>query len=359
MQQYRQFALSLGDAALAQQQTLRDSLKNLANSITAYAQTSQQTWPFVVLPLFESYAMGFMDLCNAEFVGMNNFVLHEEREAFINFTSYHYHEWIDESHMIKYGNLDLLDQDTSKFRNDISKKTKDGFFVDQERPYYSVRTNQSPPMRAYGPLVNLNIASIGDNADVIDAARKLRTETLVTAIKPFNALPPEDHKNFHTDSEADNPHSFMYQPVFARVQDPTSPIVGTLTSSVAWDASMQNLLPENVHGILCVVKNSCNQVFTYEVDGPMAFYLGDGDHHDPSFNELEVTVDLSLHTHPDFTATPGHCLYSMVRSISNEQRASSFMRKFSQKICFLSTYTQQSLSRMTIQQICLELLHRL
>ena len=47
------------------------------------------------------------------------------------------------------------------------------------------------------------------------------------------------------------------------------------------------------------------------VNGEDAIYLGDGDLHDSKYNYLEVTVDLSMHTHPNFTSTPGHCQYSM------------------------------------------------
>ena len=184
---------------------------------------------------------------------------------------------------------------------------------DDIRPYYSARTSQSPPMRSYGPLLNLNIASIGNNGDVIDGVLLLRNETLVTAVKPFNALPAEEHRFFHPDAdEVDHPHSFLYHPVYERVKDSTSNIVATLTSSVAWDASMRYLLPDTVKGIRSVIKNNCNQSFTYEVVGRQAFYLGDGDLHDTKFDEYELFVDLALHTHPDYTSTPGHCQYSMV-----------------------------------------------
>jgi len=308
---YEQFARSLADAAIDQQQSLRDSMRSLANEVTGYAQTNNISWPFVYLPLWESYAMGYFDHSKGEFVGINNHVTHDQRESFINWTTMHYEEWIQESHMLKYGNLDKLNQDPAEYNQYLAKKAKDGFPPDDIRTHYGVRTAQSPPMGAYGPLMNLNIGSIGSNGALMDAVRELRYETLVTAIKPFNALPASEHQNFHTDSEAENPHSFMYTPVYERVQDPTSSIVATVTSSVAWDASMQDLLPDNVNGILCVVRNNCNQSFTYEVRGHDAFYLGDGDHHDSEFSHLEVELDLALHTHPNFTSTPGHCMYTM------------------------------------------------
>jgi len=74
---------------------------------------------------------------------------------------------------------------------------------------------------------------------------------------------------------------------------------------------MQNLLPEGVNGVLCVIKNTCGQSFTYEIQGRSAFYLGDGDWHDPSYDDLGMTVELSLHSHPEFANYPGNCLYTL------------------------------------------------
>ena len=301
----------MADAALNQQHSLRDSLEGLSNEITAYAQQQNETWPFVQLPLLESYAKTFFDHSKAEFVGVNNEVSHAQRDAFIRWTTDHYQSWLEESHMLQYGNLDRLSTNESTYNEYISTQSEPGFPPEKELDSYSVRIAQSPPMRAYGPTMNLNIASINGITDIIEAVKVLQNETLVTAVKPFNAVPAEEHKNFHTDSNADHPHSFMYTPIYQRVRDPDSDIVGTLSSSVAWDASMQNLLPETVTGILCVIKNDCDQTFTYKVSGPLAYYQGKGDHHNPAYDDMVVELDLSVHTHPDFKTTPGHCQYSM------------------------------------------------
>jgi len=35
--------------------------------------------------------------------------------------------------------------------------------------------------------------------------------------------------------------------------------------------------------------------------------------HEAKFDDMEVSVRLDVHTHPDFYSTEGHCLYTMVR----------------------------------------------
>ena len=264
----------MADAALDQQERLRDALKNVANEITAYAQTNNQTWPFVVLPLFESFAMGHFEHSAAEYIAVNNLVKHEEREAYEIFANQHGEEWVKESHMIRHGNLDLLDQNQENYNPYITQKTDGGFIRDIDRDLYSARTSQSPPMKAYGPTLNMNLDSIAKNALLTEAVLALRNETVLSHIKPFTALPAEEHMDFHTDSEADHPHAFMLTPVHSKVHDASSPIVATLTSTVAWDASMLNLLPATVEGIHCVVKNDCGQNFTYEVSGTLCILFG-------------------------------------------------------------------------------------
>jgi hypothetical protein len=42
-----------------------------------------------------------------------------------------------------------------------------------------------------------------------------------------------------------------------------------------------------------------------------AIFLGDGDLHEPEFDDMKVFVNLALHSHPEFTKTDNHCRYSM------------------------------------------------
>jgi hypothetical protein len=87
-----------------------------------------------------------------------------------------------------------------------------------------------------------------------------------------------------------------------------------LTCGIALDASLLDLLPEGVQGIIAVIKNNMNQSFTYEIIGPDAVFLGEGDLHEDEFDDMKVDVDLALHTNPAYLTTAGNVLYRMVRS---------------------------------------------
>lgn len=75
-------------------------------------------------------------------------------------------------------------------------------------------------------------------------------------------------------------------------------------------------MPSSVEGIYAVVRNTCNQSFTYELVGEEAYFLGNGALHEPEYAYLNRSVDLmGIHTHDDYATTPGHCLYELVSFI--------------------------------------------
>lgn len=44
-------------------------------------------------------------------------------------------------------------------------------------------------------------------------------------------------------------------------------MVGFLSATVSWDFLLDDLLPDGVTGILAVLRNSCNQTYTYRMEG--------------------------------------------------------------------------------------------
>ncbi|CAB9530660.1 Guanylate cyclase [Seminavis robusta] len=142
---------------------------------------------------------------------------------------------------------------------------------------------------------------------------KLHNELVFTTIKPFANVPAEEHAKMHSNGAegANNPHSFTFHPVHRVPGNQSSDIVAMFAVATAWDFSMQNLLPDNVKGMYCVLQNTCNQTVTYRIDGGNATYLGDGELQPSEFDDMAVFVDLNLQTHPDARSTPGHCMYSM------------------------------------------------
>jgi hypothetical protein len=88
-----------------------------------------------------------------------------------------------------------------------------------------------------------------------------------------------------------DPMSAMIYPVFDGFS-PDRKVVGVLFTAIYWQFMLSDTLPESINGVVCVLENSFGQMRTYEIRGPDALYLGEGDFHDPSYDDMERSIDL-------------------------------------------------------------------
>jgi hypothetical protein len=323
--QFHQIARTVADAAVLQQRDIRQANAGFSSSIGTYAQTSNVSWPFVSLPLCEAYGRQNLIQSGTELFVVFNKVTSEDREEYVNFTIDNHEAMVKEGHMFKTGSLDNLTP--QKFHPYMSTGSPHDFMPDIERDYYFPAWHTSPPPASYN-LLNWNIASIPSFDALFRAVIELKNESLVSHVQPSigvpTALTQEQYQTTHIKKRGDDPttefpQTFVYTPIHKTVGDYNSEVVAIVATAYAWDASLRNLLPEGVEGILCVIRNSCDQVYTYEITGRDAFFLGEGDLHASAYDDKTHEVDLALHTHPDFTTTPGHCKYSMVGTVGSKQ----------------------------------------
>jgi hypothetical protein len=88
-----------------------------------------------------------------------------------------------------------------------------------------------------------------------------------------------------------DPMSAMIYPVFDGFSQDRK-AVGVLFTAIYWRFMMNDILPESINGVVCVLENSFGQMRTYEIKGQDAFYLGEGDFHDASYDYMERSIDL-------------------------------------------------------------------
>eukprot|EP00934_Nitzschia_sp_Nitz4_P003659 Nitzschia sp. Nitz4//scaffold84_size84139//67428//72955//NITZ4_005210-RA/size84139-processed-gene-0.21-mRNA-1//-1//CDS//3329559069//3649//frame0 len=92
-----------------------------------------------------------------------------------------------------------------------------------------------------------------------------------------------------------DPMSALSYPVFDKFGDDRQ-VVGVLSSSLYWRFLFTNILPANVQSMHCVLENSAGQVFTYILEGDVAHFVGAGDLHNPSYDDLGQSIDLLEYT---------------------------------------------------------------
>lgn len=318
---------------------LLGSIKSLSHAITVYSDNTNAEWPYfystfcfghatttinasvlfllffrLLVPDFELQAQDFLRLSRAEFIGVNNIVYGPQRENYTMWVNQTYRTFIEDSLIIADGSLENLDDDTSKFKPFITRRHPEtrAFIPDIERDIYFPRTSQSPARTSFSGTLNWNVGSVPSIGDAMKLLLSM-DEVLISEVRPFLAISKEVHSTFHdggADGVVDHPHSFVYAPVHKSVTDTTT--VATLTAAIAWDASLRNLLPEEVKGLVCVIRNNCGQNYTYLIDGSKALFQGSGDLHDAVYDSFKKEVQVAWNAEEWFVETPGHCLYTMV-----------------------------------------------
>eukprot|EP00977_Amphora_coffeiformis_P001793 scaffold353_cov185-Amphora_coffeaeformis.AAC.21 len=165
----------------------------------------------------------------------------------------------------------------------------------------------------FGPVSTLDLFSQGFAKTATETKR--RDGDQLYGDDSFAKAHGDDSGGHHRVLEEDryHPMSVFMQPVFADLFDTNSPLVGVLHAAVPWDSYVVNLLPQGVNGIRVVMRNDCGDPHTYEVNGPNAVYIGQGELRAPKYENKHFRVDLPFHKLRFPETTPsieGHCSYS-------------------------------------------------
>jgi hypothetical protein len=275
--------------------------------MTAHAASSNEVWPFVTLPFFESYAANIRATSQIEVLMVANLVKEEERTLYLNYTATNHEAWVAESHEVSKENVDEFSP--TGYTKYMKRLSLAEWIPDVPRATYWSTWQSTPPPFNY-KLINWNVASNVDLAALIEAGTLLKNETLYSRISALEYLSAKDHDGLH--SASPTPHAYVSRVIHEQVGNDDSPVVGVVTGGMAWDVALKDLLPDQQTGVRVVVRNTCNQNYTYEINGPTAVFLGEGDLHEIFYNRMEVVVDLSTNNRTDVVKTKGHCLYSMV-----------------------------------------------
>jgi len=89
----------------------------------------------------------------------------------------------------------------------------------------------------------------------------------------------------------EQPHTVVVTPIRSNF-GPEGVLVGLLLAVLLCDKFLSGQLPKGVNGVCVVITNTCDQAFTYIVNGPIAVYVGPGDVHQTDYDYLEEKIDL-------------------------------------------------------------------
>ncbi|CAB9507181.1 Receptor-type guanylate cyclase gcy [Seminavis robusta] len=312
VEQYKQVVQTIRDAAEFHASTIFLSFQSFSDSITVEADTLGETFPFVTIPSFEALAAHVRSTTGVELVIWHSLVNMEQLEEWKNYTTTNYKANLARSRAIAL----VLQQEGSSLKPSdfvegnippypyIPNFEEGGIILAPtygDGPYYPAWM-VSPPI--FNPsFINSDPAPWvmkGGITAVNEAHRLVLTDALPVENLANRAIKLEDHEAYHASlvdyvneeggTAFSHPHSAVMVPVFEKLNDSTSTIVGCFSVIFPWDRYLVNLLPEGVKGITCILRNTCGKAWTYELSGNSAFYRGEGDFHDPAYTDTEVVL---------------------------------------------------------------------
>jgi hypothetical protein len=109
----------------------------------------------------------------------------------------------------------------------------------------------------------------------------------------LNAFISQSQYRHELEEYENEPITTMAFPVFDTFSPTTREVTGILCTAIYWHVLLSNVLSPRAQGIIAVLENSLGQVETYRLDGPEATYLGSGDRHDPAYDHMELSTDVT------------------------------------------------------------------
>jgi len=260
-------------------------MSNMAESVTSASKINQENFPFVRVPMFELLGSQTRSLTGSEMIIWAPFVTGKQQPEWTNYSTAN-HDWYNES--VQFVESALENEDK------VFNYVHDAPFFD----FIWIEGNQtfalipSPPPGPFAPIwqcspppfsltfVNFDLMKERYVDSMVPSLLQLKDGLMTSIFSTVDRLAgyfitTEDHEKLHLQYVRDtygnntfgHPHSVHLQPVFEELNDHDSGVVGFLLSLIAWDTFMANLLPEGVTGIVAVLHNTCDQNFTYFLDG--------------------------------------------------------------------------------------------
>jgi hypothetical protein len=326
---------------------------------TADALQTNSSWPFVTMRDFDLLGKSALALADVLFISMNPLVELEERQEWEEYALTNL-DWLYES----YERQAAIDAKIVTEREQASQEKTQKRDLEDELatfPYiyrfnvegeedFAIYENSTGPYLpswhlypVYPELINYNpLTQSADNGAVLEMKRtneavisriqNLDQVTEITEAGLTSVLTDMIGRKFRDSSlvYAGEPITNIYYPVFDSF-DSDRKLVAMYFCIMYWPTFFTAVLPPLASGIICVVKNTCGDVLSYEISGEGANFLGFRDAHDRNWDHLEVVYTFdSLRTSERFAFSDtsvklneDQCAYSLLVYPSKELREST------------------------------------
>ena len=292
------------------------NLNAFGATLTSYAMDGDYTWPFVVFPDFQVRGLLSNQDTQAHTLSINPLVYAKDVDAWTAF-SIDNQEWLGEAHAYDqnvHPDLYEMERHESSYDHDVSVRwnatgqgvtpylwvhnAEDRYAKKrvEESPFYAPIWQRAPPCD-YSTRINQDLRSDPTFARFIDGMLAVNHPVITTVVE---ATFLETNYEYRFDPEEyAEPHSYVMTPVYDVLTENRT-AVAFLSAFLRWGAFFTDVLPSSQHGIFVVLESTCGEMFTYEIFGHKAVYLGKGNLHDvrvdddPLVDQFEFSPDATL-----------------------------------------------------------------
>jgi class 3 adenylate cyclase len=280
--------------------------------ILSYARYTNSTWPFVTTPDFAVQAAKLLGGTAAFHSNVYPLVSKNQRAAWEQYSLLN-DAWVEESINVQARNKNYNGPILTEYETLGIIHNNFGLVAQSVPGPYGPSWQSSPVVPYYAPY---NWDGLGGGDGNGDAAIQHCLDTRRVIIGESGNLPDDPNDPDQVANAAENsdwasafigededenePFSSLLYPIINSINDVTidpdvveQPAVGVFSLSFFWRDLLKNLLPPNSKGVIVVFENTCEQVFTYRIDGEKAIYVGQGDQHDSRYDYLGISSTFS------------------------------------------------------------------
>jgi len=260
----------------------------------------------MTLPHFEIRASDYLDISGAQQIAFAPIVSDQNREEWEAYTVAN-QDWIQAGIDLEYLlslSEEKAEEETNETKHTVAPGTnKEGFASVQRAqsiqssiwrhaplthraetdlhkgPHVPLWQSYPAPRNAF--VVNFNLLSSPEFQELINVTMSTRRAVLSNVIDNFVLF--GSARTIDVD-----PKSVAIQPIFQSFDD-AAQIVGYLIVVMPWYIYFNDVLSNEADPVYCVLRNSCGEAFTYRVAGRDATFMGEGDWHDPRYDDLELS----------------------------------------------------------------------
>jgi hypothetical protein len=287
-----------------------NSIDAMSIAATADALQTNSSWPFVTMRDFDLLGASSLALADTLFISINPLVELEERQAWEGYTLTNL-DWLYEN----IARQTVIDAERASQEQTQNRDLQDAppiipfiyrFNVGDEEGFATYENSTGPYFPSWqafplSPEV-INYSPLTQSADREAILEMKRTnEAVISRDHRIDDVTPTTAAGlqvFFTElirSKTGNPSlnytgdpmTNFYYPIFDSF-DLDRKMVAMYTSIIYWPTFFTGILPPSDIGIVCVVENTCGDVFSYEINGEGATFLGNEDAHDRDWDYLEV-----------------------------------------------------------------------